>query len=287
MGTNKIVLKSAEQFMADYTPVYQPLFSLLLQAKTQLYSQLVGQVDFKRVKTVGDIRLKHITPKDTEMKQVAVGEEKKSYKKYFLGKQYSQSNLQDAEGNQDVVAQVLDENNKLADELFLYGEGTQNSDVVNNGLFFSLDSNFTAESSATIGTSPSHIDNMYTTIMGNATKADNIAGRKLLIVYGATACAKLDTLFSSTGKSLKQVLQENLPGYQIVKMPSAVTLNGVNGWLIVNLDQIKIHYAALPELNNQGVDERAMETWHNFLMGSAMVEVLVKDAIIKQPATFS
>lgn len=287
MGTNKIQLKTAEQFMSDYTPTYVPFFSLLLQAKNQVYSQLVGEASFKRVKTVGDIRNGHLTPKDTEMKQISVGEEKKVFKKYFLGSQYTQSNLQDAEGNQEVVSQVLDENNKLADEIFLYGEGTQPSDVVNNGLFFSQDSNYVLESSATIGTSPSHIDNMYSKIMENADKADQVAGRKMLVVYGSTATSKLDSLFASTGKSLKQVLKENLPDYQIVKLPKDVTLSGVNGWLIVNLDQIKVHYTTLPELNNQGVDEKNMETWHNFLQGSAMVEVLAHKGIIKQPATFS
>lgn len=286
--TNKIVLKEAEQFMSDYTPVYQPIMSLILQAKNQSYSQQVGQVDFKRVKTVGDIRLKDITPKDTEMKQVAVGDEKKSFKKYFKGKQFRQSNLQDAEGNQDVVAQVLDENNKLADEILLYGEGTQNSDVINNSLFFSQDSNFVANSSAAISATPTHIDNLYTKIMEIANIADQVAGRKLLLVYGATAISKLDTLFSSTGKSLKQVLQENLPGYQIAKVPTDVApAGGALGFLIVNLDQIKVHYTLLPELHAQNVNEEGMYTWHNFLMGSFMVEVLTLNALIKQPVTFS
>lgn len=287
MSTNKIILKTAEQFMSDYTPTYVPLFSLLLQAKNQAYSQQVGEHTFKRVDAKGDIRNKHITPKDTEMKQISVGELKKIFKKYFLGSQYVQSNLQDPEGNQEVVGQVLDENNKLADEIFLYGEGTQNSDVVNNALFWSGDPNYVTESSATIGTSPSHIENMYSKIMENADKADQVAGRKLLLVYGDTATSKLDSLFSATGKSLKQVLKENLDGYQIAKVPKDVKPGSSQGWMIVNLDQIKIHYTTLPELNNQGVDERHMETWHNFLQGSAMVEVLAHKGIVKQPATFS
>lgn len=287
MGTNRIVLKTAEQFMADYKPTYQPFISLFLGAQSQLYSQLVGQLDFKRVTTKGDILLKDITPKDTEMKQIAVGEEKKSFKKYFKAKQFVQSNLQDQEGTEAIVGEVLDENNKLADRVWLYGEGTQPSDVINNGLFFSADSNYTLESSATIGTSPSHLDNMYSKIVENAEKANQVAGRKVLVVYGATACAKLTSLFAATSKPLISVLREALPGYDIVKLPPDVTLNGVNGWFIVNMDQIKIHHAGLPEVHNQGVDEKNMETWHNFLMGSAMVEVKAKHGILRQPCTFA
>jgi hypothetical protein len=110
--TNKVALKTVEEFM----PVYQPLFALFL-GKSQAYSEEVGSIDFKRVDTVGDIRAKHITPKDTEIKQIGVSEGKKTFKKYFLANQFIQSLLQDPRGNQEVIAQVLDEHNKQADDL--------------------------------------------------------------------------------------------------------------------------------------------------------------------------
>jgi hypothetical protein len=38
--------------------------------------------------------------------------------------------------------------------------------------------------------------------------------------------------------------------------------------MIVNLDQVKLHYTALPKLKAQGVNEEKMYSWHNFIMGS-------------------
>ena len=73
MSTNHIALRSIEEFMSGYTPVYQPIYPLFL-GKSQAYSEQAGKIDFKRVSTVGDIRAKHITPKDTEIQQIAATE---------------------------------------------------------------------------------------------------------------------------------------------------------------------------------------------------------------------
>lgn len=286
--TDKIVLRTVEEFMQDYTPIYQPLYALFL-GKSQSYSELVGTIDFKRADTVGDIRAKHITPKDTELKQISVGEGKKTFKKYFLANQYIQSALQDTQGNEDVIAQVLDEHQKQMDELILLGEGTSDSTMVNNGLFWSNDPNYRLETSKEIdkGTAEDHLKDMHTQIMVTVGIADQIAGRKALIVYGAVACAKFDSLYSNTDAPFKSVLQGVLgEGWSVVKMPTAITPSNTNGWIAVNLDQVKMHYTALPSLKNQGVNEEKMYSWHNFLMGSAMMEVLVDDAIIRQPVTF-
>ena len=73
MGTNKVVLRSVEEVMADYTPVYQPLYPLFL-GKAQSYSEEAGQLTFKRLEAVGDIRAKHVTPKDTVIRQIGAKE---------------------------------------------------------------------------------------------------------------------------------------------------------------------------------------------------------------------
>jgi len=82
---------------------------------------------------------------------------------------------------------------------------------------------------------------------------------------------------------LKESLGAN---YSVVKMPSAVTPATANGWIHIALDQIKIHYTLLPQLWGQGVNEEKMYSWHNFILGSMMTEVLVDDAIYRQPCTF-
>lgn len=282
MPTNKIALRTVEEFMSDYTPVYQPIYPLFL-SKAQQYAPEVGKHDFRRIATVGDIRGKHITPKDTEIRQVAVMEGKKSFKKYFLANQYVQSNFQDRQGIEEVVAQVLDEHQIQMDELFLLGEGTSGSDVINSGLFWSGDANYTLETSTEIASSGRLVD-LHTKIVATAAKADQLAGRKVLILYG-NVLPYFRSLHSEAARAFRAVLQEALPGYSFVELPTSVTPASSNGWIVANMDQCKLHYTKLPELLAQGQNEEKMYYWFNFLMGSSMLEVLALNGVIRQPST--
>jgi len=283
--TNKLQLKDVDQFMADYVPVYNPLYPLFM-GKSQSYSQEVGQLNFKRLEAIGDIRAGHITPKDTEMKQIGVVEKSKTFKKYFLANQFTQSNLQDSAQNEDVIRQVLDEHQKHMDDLLLLGEGTSTSDVVNNGLFWSADSNYVVEGSDEIDTDADPLIGLHANVMAQVEAADQIAGRKVIIFYG-NVLPYFDSVYAASSRPFKSVLQEVLgSNYSLVKMPTAVTPASSHGYLIANLDQVKLHYVGLPALKAQGVNEEKMYSWHNFLMGSCMLEVLASGGIIKQPLTF-
>jgi len=286
MSTNKPVLKTVDQFMEDYTPVYQPIYPLFL-GKSQAWSEEVGKMEMRRVTTVGDIRTKHITPKDTEIAQVNVTESKKTFKKYFLGNQFQLSEFQNSEGVADVIAQVLDEHQKQQDDLFLLGEGTSNSTMVNNGLFHSNDSNYVLETSVEIDTDADPLLDMHSKIVTTATKANKIAGRKMIMIYGADALAKFNSLYASQPIPFKRTLSEVLGGnYSAVEMPADVTPSGTNGWIIANMDQIKLHYTVLPSLKKQGINDEKGYAWFNFLMGSMMLEVQAMNGIIRQPCTF-
>lgn len=287
MPTNKIALRTVEEFMSDYTPVYQPIYPLFL-TKSQQYAQEAGKLEFRRVQAVGDIRTKHITPKDTEMRQIAVMEGKKTFKKYFLANQYVQSNFQDRQGVEEVTAQVLDEHQVQADELFLLGEGTSGADVINNGLFFSGDANYTLESSSEIESGSGRLAALHAAMTTTVEDANQVAGRKVMIVYGETLIPQFNSVYSTSSRAFKAVLAEVLgAGISLVTLPKAATPSGVNGWIVANLDQTKLHYTALPQLLAQGFNEEKMYFWSNFLMGSMMLEVLAKDAVIRQPITFA
>ena len=286
--TNKVVLRTVEEFMQDYVPVYQPIYPLFL-GKSQSYSEEAGKIDFKRVNTVGDIRAKHITPKDTEIRQIAANEGSKTFKKYFLANQFVQSALQDQRGVEDVVAQVLDEHQKQADELLLLGEGTSASTMINNGLFWSNDTNYSLQNSVEVNnnTGSDYLIDMHAKVMTNVVAANQLAGRKLIVFYGSSLSAYFNGLYAASPTPFKRVLAEVLgPQYSMVEMPSAVVPSGTNGWIIVNLDQVKLHYTALPSLKDQGVNDEKMYAWFNFLMGSMMLEVLASGGIIRQPVTF-
>jgi hypothetical protein len=283
--TNKIQLRTIEEFMADYQPVYQPLYPLFL-GKSQQYAEEVGINNFRRVTAVGDIRAKHITPKDTEIAQVSTNDSKKSFRKYFLANQYVQSSLQEAESVEDVQKQVLDEHQKQADELLLYGGSEDNgTTLMNNGLFYSGDANYILNSSAAIG----DLATLHATIVGQLAIANQISGRKAVVYYGAAAKTKENSLYgAAVPVSFKSVLRDVLPeGGTQIDVPVAVDPATGSGVLIVNLDQVKLHYTTLPQLKDQGVNDEKMYVWSNFLMGSMMLECLAKGAIIRQPLTFS
>lgn len=286
MATNKLVLRSSDEVMADYVPTYKPFYPLLL-GKSQSYSEDVGKVNFKRLEAVGNLRMQDITPKDTEIKQVSVTEKTKTFKKAFFANQFVQSTLQDTSQNEDVVKQVLDENHKLMDDLVLLGGGTSGSNVVNNGLYWSGDSNYVLESSAEVQNDNSWLTDLHSKVITTKLKADLVGGNKVVVFYGADLLPKVNGIYSSSAAAFKTVLAGVLGGsYSIAELPADVTPANANGWMIVNLDQIKLHYTVLPRLDAQGIDERHMESWHNFLMGTTMVEVLAHKGVIRQPVTF-
>lgn len=287
MATNKIILRTVEEFMGDYTPVYNPLYSLFL-GNSQEYPAEAGVQNFRRVEAVGDIRAKRITPKDTELKLVSAAGSSKQFKKYFLANKFITSGIQSTEGNEEVIEQVLDEHQAQMDELLLFGDGTSNGTVINNGLFYSADPNFTEESSSAIAAGSTRLGLIHSAILATLEKARNLDGSKMILVYGAALIPYMNSLFETVARPLSAVLEDSLEADEtIVKMPAYVTPAGVNGWLVINLARIKLHYSTLPQLISQDYNEEDMYYWHNFMMGSVMVDVLAKDAIIKQPITFS
>ena len=285
MGTNKIVLREADEIMADYVPTYQPFYPILL-GKSASYPEESGKINFKRLEAVGNIRNQHYNPKDTHVHQISVVEKTKVFKKYFLASQFVQSTLQDRSQNEDVVRQVLDENQKLMDDLILLGEGTSAATVVNNGLYWSADPNYLLQGSTELAATGGHLPALHSSVVNQKILADTVAGQKVIVFYGSTMLSKVCGIYDSS-VSFKTALQSAIGGnYSLAELPSEVTPSGANGFMILNLDQIKLHYTTVPVLKAQGVDERNMEVWHNFLMGSAMVEVLAYKGIIRQPHTF-
>lgn len=285
MGTNKIQLRTVDEVMADYTPVYRPIYPLFVNAKAQKHTTDVGQHNFKRIEAVGDIRMKRITPKDTEIRQVAVKEGKKTFKKYFEALQFVQSSLQAVESVDQVTMQVLDENQIRQDELFLFGEGTSGADVLNNGLFYSADPNYSLQNSYEIPLA-TQLKSFHTKVMETASLADQIAGQKVMLFYGNVK-PLLRSLHSASDASVRQTLIDALgAGWSVAEIPdSALGGASVNGWIAANLDQTKLHYTEFPHLMDQGVDAKKMEVWANYLQGSTMLEVLANYGVVRQPTT--
>jgi hypothetical protein len=287
MPTNKIVLQTQEEFIADFTPSYEPIYGILL-GNAVAYTEEVGQVKFNRVEAVGDIRARRLTPKDTTIKQIAVKSGSRKFTKAFYANQYVQSLLQDQSEINTVVAQVLDEHSRQFDENMFLGEGTSPSTAINNSLFHSQDPYYDLRSSTAISAPTADTADYYSKLMAIMDAADRVPGRKAILVYGSTAQSRLNTLFPSSTDSLRSVLEGAIDeDDRIIKVPADINLGNVNGWIVVSLDHVKLHHCGLPKLDGQGTNEEKKYTWHNFLMGTSMVELLKDDAVIRQPLTFS
>lgn len=283
MGTDKIVVKETDQFMADYKPIYKPIYPLLTGKQ---YTEEVGKINFKRIEAVGDLDSKLVFPKDTEIHRFSSLESEKSFKKFFRAGQYVQSGLQSQEGAQTVVNQVLDRANIQYDSLLLTGEGTEDANVVNNALFWSGDPNHTTKSSEEIATE-NRLYEFHKYIMARAEEANQIDGRKLIMFYGNTI-ERVNALFTDGTVPFVRALQDSLGGnYNVAKMPTASTPASAHGFMIINLDQVVVHYIKHPQLDSSGYDARLKEYWWNFYFGSTMAEILVKDALIKCPITWA
>lgn len=284
--TNKIVLRTVEEFMNDYKPGYTSIMPLFM-SNAQQHAIEVGTSDFKRIETIGDIRSRRFGPKDTELHQINAKEGKKTFSKYFFGSQFIQSQLQNVEGYEDVVAQVLDEHNKQGDEIFLTGDGTSDGTVLNNGLFYSKDPNYTKNASANIAATSDNLPGFYAKLAEVIEDANDIDGQKTVLVYGADARKKMVSLFPQTERSLQAVLDETFSDIAFNLLPKSITPTGTNGFIVVNLTQTKLHYTVLPSVRKQGVNDEKDYAWTNFIMGSSMLEVLAKDGVIHQPVTFA
>lgn len=285
MSTNKIVLRSIEEVMNDYRPTYNPLYTIFL-GNAQAYDEYAGDVKYKELTTIGDIRAKHYTPKDTEMSQISVGEASKVFRKYFLANQYIVSDIQSRDGDEQVVAQVLDEHQVQMDELFLFGDDLTGANIVNNGLFHSNDPNYNLRSSASVANATAQSD-MHDRIMTAYNDIKDQDGRKVIIFYGSDSLKVFNSIYAQTSVAFKKVLGDVLDNVDFTEIPTKVTPSGVNGFIIVNLDRVKLNYVKLPELEDQDHNREKKYIWHNFLMGSCMLDVREKNAVTRQPLTFS
>ncbi|AEG42314.1 hypothetical protein BdPhPhi1402_gp17 [Bdellovibrio phage phi1402] len=284
--TNKLVQRSIEEFLTGYKPAYNMILPLFMD-NAQPYAIEAGKVTFQRAEAIGDLRGRLITPKDTEIHQLHSREGSKVFKKYFLGAQYIQSSLQDTRGYEDVVAQVMDEHNKQADEMFLTGDGTSDADVKNNGLFYSGDANYVKKVSYEVQKDANglHFADLYQKMISTLQEANDVDGDKLVLVYGEAMIAKYNGLLPATEQAFSKIFADATPEAVKAKIPKSITPAG-NGFIIVNRQQVKLHYTTLPKIDGQGINEEKKYAWTNFIMGSSMLEVLALGGVIHQPVTF-
>lgn len=289
MGTGQVVLKEPKEFMKGRPRVYQPLYPSFM-GNTQQYAVEVAKREFRRLEAIGDLRGKRVTPKDTEIKALQVREGSKFFKAYFNLAMLPLSGLQSQEGIEDANNMILEEYEKSQDELMLFGDGTSNSNMLNNGLFYSADPNYIHKNSTAVPVDDdvNYLNGLHTKVMETVDVVDGIAGKKIVLFYGDLIRPLFNAVYPGSSMPFKEVLQKVLGDqYGLRSLPSDLTPSGANGWLIANVNQVRTHFTTLPSLDDQGYDAKAKEYWFHFLQGSMMVEVLAEGGIIRQPATLA
>jgi hypothetical protein len=278
MSTGYPNVKSTTEFLKDYVPTYKPIFPLFL-TKGKKHAEEIGQAISKRYEAVGDYRMAQITPKDTLLRTIGCGERSKTFKKLFLMNQFELSGLQSQDAQSEIVKQVLDEGSKQFDEGLWLGGGTSDATVVNDGIFWTLDANrqtlVTADHSAL---STTLMSALLGTILSSWDTANQIAGEKILIPYGDVKSKMFEILSGST--TLMKACEEN--GVKLAMVPDALIPASNHGILIINLDQVVVHYTAIPKLDDTGFERKSKVFWTNFLQGNTMVDILVYGGIMKQ-----
>lgn len=280
MNTGHIGTLDIEKMNESFIPAYAPLFSLFL-GKSEEYEAKEGNVSFKEVETVGDVKAKRISPKTTELELINTRISKKTFNKYYHGIKYTVSELQSDESFQKTVNQVLDEHSKQFDEIFVTG------DSLNNGLLVSTDSNYVLKASVNVGTTLAAKQSaLLAKIAEILEDMKSIAGSKTLYYYGISdVINSVDTNGLPFKRILMDVLGEEV---EIVKIPteSLGAFATLKGFAIVCHDQVNFNYTALPYVKATDINEEGGYRWARFLSGSSMLDVEAKGAVQHQPVAY-
>jgi hypothetical protein len=276
--TSKPQIKTTTEYMKDFVPTYKPVFPLFLGAMAKKYVDEVGTATIIRYEALGDYRAAQVTPKDTHIKQIGVGEGSKTFKKIFLMNQFKLSGLQNQDSTSEVIKQVLDEANKQFDEALFLGGGTSSATVLNNGLFWSADTNAITRTLSDLSGSSTKAADLFELVLSQYNLATQVAGRVIVVPYG-----DVKTYFNkilSGAITVKSALATS--NVSVVDFPDALIPASSHGFLLINMDQIALHYSSVPRLDGSGINEEGKYFWANFLQGNCLVDVKAYGGLIKQ-----
>ena len=278
-------IKSKEEYLATADLTFTPSILKIRKVKK---SPMDGteKVTFKRLDVEKDnITAENMTTGQTEVAHIKVGETKKTFNKYIAGAQISQS-YRNGEANKlpDVHSKVLRQYFKMWDKMGFDGANG------NNGVFNTNDEMAIKNDSTAINGADN--ESKLNALIGviSAMKeqvSDNTASNDILLyVYGKELKQFMDQRLPNLG-SVRSIVKETWPEAELHEVSGVSTANKGNGLVAISQDLVSINYVGMPEIGDQGTDNRAKEYWADYAMGSIMVDVEEKGALIEQPLTFA
>lgn len=288
MATDVITgLKTVEEYVRNIVFSYMPVSNEInLKYKHDATTNVA--VNFRRLDVDNDnIVAENLTAGQTEVAHIKAREQVKTFGKYLKGAKIIQSVL-DFDFNRipDVISKIIRQYSVIYDRQVLFGENS------NAGIWNSTDSNAINNANVDITTTGDAL-NVANDIIGVIASlkrqvSDYTASRDVLVyVFGSTLNEQLDKIIYN-GQSMWEVLRNTWREARFVSVPGLVT-QGVeaSGFSVVSQDLVVLNWTKIPELESMGYNTEDKYFWGNFQMGSTMVDVREKGALINQPITLN
>lgn len=278
-------IKTKEEYLNTADLTFQPAI-LKIRKVNKRAMDGVEKVTFKRLDVEKDnISAENMTTGATEVAHIKVGEDKKEFKKYIKGAQIAQS-YRNGEANKlsEVHSKVLRKYFMMWDNMGFDGENG------NFGVFQNLDpkakTNAAKSISGTTGAAKLNALIGVISELKEQVSTTTASNDILLYVYGSDIKKFLDQRLENLG-SVRSIVQETWPEAEIVEVAGVSSTITGNGLVAISQGLVSLNYVSMPEISDQGTDQRAKEYWADYDMGSIMADVEEEGALIKQPLTFA
>lgn len=278
-------IKSKEEYLATADLTFTPSI-LKIRKVNKSPMDGIEKITFKRLDVEKDnITAENMTTGQTEVAHIKVGEAKKTFNKYIEGAQISQS-YRNGEANKlgEVHSKVLRQYFKMWDMAGMDGKNGNNGVLNSNdpmAIKNTSEAISGADNEAKLNALISVISAMKEQVSDNTASSDI-----LLYVYGKNLKQFMDQRLPNLG-SVRSIVKETWPEAELHEISGVSTANSGNGLVAISQGLVTLNYVAMPDLGDQGTDNRAKEYWADYAMGAIMVDVEEKGALIEQPLTFA
>ena len=278
-------IKSKEEYLSTADLTFTPSI-LKIRKVNKSPMDGVEKVTFKRLDVEKDnITAENMTTGQTEVAHIKVGEAKKTFNKYVAGAQISQS-YRNGEANKlgEVHSKVLRQYFKMWDKMGFDGANG------NNGVFNTSDEMAIKNASEAISGADNEakLNSLIGVIsaMKEQVSDSTASNDVLLYVYGKDLKKFMDQRLPNLG-SVRSIVAETWPAAEFQEV-SVLSKNSTGNVLVaISQGLVTLNYVSMPDLGDQGTDNRSKEYWADYSMGALMVDVEEKGALIEQPLTFA
>ena len=280
MQTDMITgLRTVEEVMEATVPDYNAFLTLL--SNTQEYNEKIENMDFTTLTGNEEEMLKQmdkalISGATSEVEHIKASAKTSTFKKHFYLTKYTESEL-------DPYTAINNINRKAVRVGLIKMDQDTWKGKRNDGFFNSSSTDYIENANAEIAKNADFsVWNKKIAEIVEQVKDNNSSSRIYLGLYGDTSAELAGRTIDTTGSTFLAKLRENNPDVQFVKVPKQIEATNT-GILAIADDYVKLHYTAMPRVHSTGVNNEDSYTWVKYITGSAMVELLEKGAIIKQP----